>query len=101
VPARIGWASLHGHLQRTARSDESTAGEIDGYARLFGSLPHECGSRVGVLSLLLPPGRRHRPIVLWLGISSPKLIPTSRAVSIESQSSGTVFCRRVASASGT
>ena len=35
------------------------------------------------------------------GISSPKLTPSSRAVSIESQSSGTDFIRWVASDSGT
>lgn len=57
-----------------------------------------------MLALIATPAARpqvHRPMALWVGISSPKLIPRSRAVSSVSQPSGTCFCLRVASSRGT
>ena len=59
MPARIGWASLHGHLQRTARSDESNRGRDRWVMPAYSGV---CPTNEGVasaLSLLLPPGRRH------------------------------------------
>ena len=46
-------------------------------------------------------GNLRLPLETHTGGESPKLMPRSRAVRIESQSSGTDFIRRVASASGT